>query len=147
MWFKSQRYNNAALQKSLIWFVCACYNTKRNFQMLLLNSSITNCKIIPIHAMLFMNISHGMVSGKRLPAWKPVCVRNSVVFYVLLKINLSGFYFHYLKNCCCGCVLCWSSWQCKEMGNWKSLGIQISAHSYAIFQGMYHDSVYLPVFL
>lgn len=57
--------------------------------------------------MLFMNISHGMFSGKRLPAWKPVCVRNSVVFYVLLKINLSGFYFHYLKNYCCGCVLCY----------------------------------------
>lgn len=137
MWFKSQRYNNAALQKFLLWFICACYNTKRNFQMLFLNSPITNCKIIPIHAMLSMNIHMACFQEKDylLGSLCASGIQWSLMSY--WKLTCLVFIFITLETIAVAVFFAASSRQSKEMGNWKILGTHISAHSYATFQGMY----------
>lgn len=105
MHFKSQRYNNVGLQKPLFWFICACYSTGGKFHTVFLNSPVTNCKNThPCNA--FQEHFRCHIFGKRPTTWKPVSIRNSVLYDILLEINLFDFQFHYLKNGSCGYALC-----------------------------------------
>lgn len=104
--------------------------------MFFLNSLITNFKIT-IHAMLAKNISHDMSSGKSL-LFGSLCASGiQRPFTSYWKLTCLGFSFTTLEMIAVAVLFAASGWQSQEMGNGKISGIQVSTHSYAIFQGIY----------